>query len=349
MRLRGTNVAMWFGMLAPPRCRLALVLALGLFLAGLAPRAHASELSASGTARGLVIHDAEETLRDFCRLDGDGVLWLELPSGMRFELITSTDDPAILNPGDGAFHPFDRAEVTAALGALRYPLGRVRADVFILPFPRRGGLESAAGPQLVLLAPGGQPLAPEHQHAEFVHELGHVVQYQLMPDADAPTWERYRTLRGIGDRDRFCPSAPHADRPHEIFAEDFRALFGGTLATVSGGIENASLAQPLAIEGLSDFLQELAGAANAPLALVGNPTPSPGAVRFSRAGISDAPLDVYDVLGRHVASVPARALASQTEWRWDGRDASGRAVTAGTVYARVRESGGAATRVTLVR
>src|SRR5512139_1481649 len=94
--------------------------AIGLFgtllgAALLAVVAHAGEPVAGGASRGLVIHDAETTLRDFCRPDSDGRLWLELPSGSRFELVTSTSDPAIANPGDGSFHPFDAAEVRAAL------------------------------------------------------------------------------------------------------------------------------------------------------------------------------------------------------------------------------------------
>ena len=119
---------------------------------------------------------------------------------------------------------------------MSYPLDGVAADVFILPYPRRAGLTSAAGPGLILLSPGVYALPREQQHAEFVHELGHVVQYARLPDADADVVETATAaLRGITDVGRLlAPTPAHADRPHEIFAEDFRALFGGALATSTG-------------------------------------------------------------------------------------------------------------------
>src|SRR5687768_1759774 len=70
--------------------------------------ARANELPAAAPVRvsGIVVHDAAEPLRDHCR-EQDGRLWLELPNGTRWELIPSTSDPAITNPGDGRFHAFD--------------------------------------------------------------------------------------------------------------------------------------------------------------------------------------------------------------------------------------------------
>jgi hypothetical protein len=146
---------------------------------------------------------------------------------------------------------------------VRFPLHQVSAEVFILPYPRRLSLESAAGPGLILLSPGVRPLSREHQHSEFVHELGHVVQYALFPDADADGWSKYARMRGI-DAPSFNASAPHADRPHEIWAEDFRALFGGASATSNGTIENPSLSYPTEVQGLQSFMQGLAAGAPSP-------------------------------------------------------------------------------------
>jgi hypothetical protein len=268
---------------------------------------------------------------------------------VRFELVTSTSDPAIANPGDGAFHPFDLAEVRAALAGVRYPLGAIRADVFILPYPRRGSLESAAGPQVLLLSPGVRPLAREHQHAEFVHELGHVVQYQLMPDSDVQAWNAYRRMRGIEDVVRYAASSVHADRPHEIFAEDFRALFGGALANYSGSIENAALAAPTAVADLEPLLRSLADATTTSAGLRAAPNPARGPLRFTRAAETAAPLDLFDLSGRRVASLPAFAHAGVTEWMWDGRDVAGRTLGPGVLFARVREANAATVRVTRVR
>jgi hypothetical protein len=318
---------------------------IGLALALPPVAARTDELRTGGGARGLVVHGADETLRDYCTRDADGRLWLTLPGGARFELITSTTDPAITNPGDGAFHPFEFAEVQAALATVRFPLQGVRADIFILPCPRRSGLESAAGPQLMLLSPGVRPVSPQQQHAEFVHELGHVVQYALMPDADESRWQDYRRLRGIQDETVYSPSAAHANRPHEIFAEDFRALFGGSLATYSRTIENSSIRQPAEVPGLDRFMLDL-GSAFATTRLAVSPNPARSPLRFSRPDAIRAPLDLFDAAGRRLTAL--EPTAGGGEWIWDGRDASGRPVPAGVVFARVRGVAGPAVRITLL-
>ncbi len=311
-----------------------------------------SEPASTGTSAGLTIHGPEETLRDFCVLQ-DGALWLVLPTGSRHELVLSTSDPVITNAGDGSFHPFDESTVRTALAALRSPLAPVRADVFLLPYPRRAGLESAAGPGLILLSPGVRPLSDEQQHAEFVHELGHVVHHTRMPDANAAEWARYRELRGIADANVYNATANHANRPHEIFAEDFRALVGGALANYSGTIENANLAPPASVAGLEEFMHAIAGeavpavAASSPV-LVCFPNPSRQTVRFTLSGGEAEALEVYDVGGRRVATLAPVVTGGLVSWHWDGSDAAGSPVGAGVFFARTR--GSAMTlRVTRVR
>lgn len=313
----------------------------------LAAVAHSTELGAGATSGALAIHDADETLRDWCRADSEGRLWFEPAGGVRFELVTSVLDAAIANPGDGSFHPFERAEVEAALGELAYPVSGLRVDVFILPYPRRSGLESAAGPGLVLLSPGVRPLTREQQHAEVAHEIGHVVQYAKLPDSDSEGWTAYRRLRGIEDGTRYSGTASHENRPHEIFAEDFRALFGGATANYSGAIENAAITPPHQVDGLREFVLALAGPVLR-ARLTGAPNPSRGAVTFARSGASLAVVDVVDVSGRRVATLAPRAVAGGTEWRWDGRDARGTARGPAIVFARERIAGATATRITLM-
>lgn len=324
------------------------LLALAVLLLAAGPAA-ASELRASAThVAGIVVHDAAETLRDFCRSEG-GRLYLELPDGSRWELITSPADPAITNPGDGMFHAFDSAEVGAALDQVSFPLGEVSAEVFILPYPRRDGLESAAGPGLILLSPGVRPLSREHQHAEFVHELGHVVQYALLPDADAAGWAEYGRMRGLQPGVNTA-SAPHADRPHEIWAEDFRALFGGPVANSAGTIENAALPYPTQVAGLDQFMVSMVANAAQPSSarLVVVPL-ARGAVSFSRFGTRAAVLDLYDAAGRRLASVSPSVGTNGVSWNWDGTDRSGGPVRGAVVFARVRDGQGGAVRVVVVR
>jgi hypothetical protein len=325
-----------------------LALALLIPAPGAPGHAAANEIDAGLHPAGLVVHDASETLRDYCASDDSGRLWLVLPGGTRFELVTSTADPSIPNPGDGAFHPFDPAEVRGALAAIRFPLDRLRADIFLLPYPRRGALESAAGPGLVLLSPGVIEISREHQHAELVHEIGHVVHYEFLPEADVAGWTAYRRLRGIEDPLRYSASSVHCERPHEIFAEDFRYLMGGALANYSGSIENAALPTPDAVAGLEPFLMDLSGEAAVQPAIAVSPNPARGALVLSRGGISAAPLDLFDAAGRRLATLSAEPSGATTRWRWNGRDLSGRRAGPGVVFARVRGERGAGARVTLL-
>lgn len=318
----------------------------GIGLCLLALTVRADEVAGTASRRpGIVIHDAAQTLAQYCRTDESGTLFLTLPGGGRYELLTST--AGLLNPGDGSFHPFDATVVAAALSGIRYPLGNVSAEIFILPYPRRDALESAAGPGLVLLAPGVRPLAREQQHAILTHELGHVIHHALMPDHDLESWQRYRALRGIADESRYSAASPHADRPHEIFAEDFRALFGDPLATASGTIENATLADPAMVAGLDAFLRGLAGPALAGR-LVATPNPSHGPVALVRSGTDARVVDLFDVRGRRIASVNPEATRAGWVWNWDGVDSTGRSPARGVVFARERGTTTPATRITIV-
>lgn len=323
---------------------LAALALLALAAALTAVPARASEVAAGSGTSGFRVHTADETLRDYCRWV-DGVLVFTVPGGASWELVPSIDDPVISNKGDGAFHPFDPAQVELALAGVRYPLERVSAEVFILPFPRRLGLESAAGPGLILLSPGVREMAPEQQVAEFTHELGHVVQHVVLPDTDTENWSRYRELRGIDDTAVYSGASGHADRPHEIWAEDFRVLFGASLANTAGTIENSELEYPTQVTGLSSFMASLADAPARPGALVVLGNGARGAVRLARAGRAPAPLDVFDVTGRRLATVAPLADALGSTWLWDGRDGTGREIRGAVVFARVRDGLGGATRV----
>lgn len=322
----------------------ALALLAGAVVTLSAP-AGANELGTAIRPSSFRVHDAAETLRDYCRTTDDGRLVFTAPGGASWELVTSIDDPAIANRGDGAFHPFDVAQVEAALAGVRYPLGRVAAEVFVLPFPRRAGLESAAGPGMILLSPGVREMAAEQQQAEFVHELGHVVQYALMPDTDVQAWARYRALRDIEDDATYSGASIHANRPHEIFAEDFRALFGPAAATSAGTIENAALAYPTQVEGLPQFFFALTDAAPLPGSLTVLGSTSRGTVQLVRQGRPPVTLDLFDVTGRRLVSLRPSFDMSGSTWTWDGRDASGAMVRGAVVFARARDGEGGVARI----
>lgn len=333
--------------------RRSLLGALGTFvgLAVMAIVANANEVPVAARPvagiDGIEIHDVAETQARFCHTDGAGRTWFTIPGGPSFELITSVDDPAIVNKGDGEFHHFDVSELRAALAEVSFPLDDVRAQVFVLPFPRRGGIESAAGPGMILLSPGVRELTSEHQHAEFIHELGHVVQYALMPDLDRDRWSTYRKIRGIEDANQYAHFSAHSNRPHEIFAEDFRSLFGGSRANYSGTIENPYLQHPSTVAGLREFMMQLANGLRVSIPLQAFPNPSRGAITFTRVGITASTLDVFDAQGRRIASVEPRSGLQGVQWTWDATDVTGRRVEPGTFFARTRDPRSRTVRVTL--
>ncbi|MCA9727198.1 MAG: hypothetical protein KC729_05895 [Candidatus Eisenbacteria bacterium] len=267
-------------------------------------------------APGIEVFPAEEVLRDRVYEAGDGSLWFRGPTG-ESALVSSTADPQILNPGDGAFHPVDAQEVVRALESLPAELLRgLDVQIFVLPYPRSGLLSSSADDHAVYLSPGVLEYSGAQVHFLVGHELGHSYHRAHLPDSDTTTWERYREIRGITDEDRFRADAEHADRPHEIFAEDFRVLFSGDWGRGDGSVENRDIAPPGAVDGLAVFLRGLSaeGAAE-PLTWRAYPNPvQPGDglhLRGSGSTISEALL--FDAGGRRVAAMQVQPSAAG-EW-----------------------------------
>ena len=74
-------------------------------------------------------------------------------------------------------------------------------------------------------------------------------------------------------------------------------------------------------------------------------------IRFALGSPGTARCDLYNLGGALVRSLdPVDLMAGQGEFRWDGRDGQGRALGAGTYYARLISPSGVASRaVTLLR
>ena len=302
-------------------------------------------LSASAAAE-VSVHMPDEILAEWTVRSGDA-LFFHGPNGDYWEFIDDINDAAIRNKGEGAFFPVDSATVVAALDDISYPIASLSFDVFILPYPRRGLLPSNADGTCIYLSPGVVPLSAQQIHALVAHETGHIVHHQLLPDDDTEGWAKYRALRGIEDESIYNAGAVHCNRPHEIFAEDFRYLFGGPLARYSDTIENPDLPLPTAVPGLREFFLSLHGAAGVvadlPVArrLVLYPNPTRAGVRIrldAESGIvgNELALAVYDVRGRLVAS---RQVASAGDLSWDGTTFSGSRVPAGLYFVTVRGGG----------
>jgi hypothetical protein len=293
------------------------------------------------------IHDSGAVLESHVAPHGAGLDFIDR-SGRHWELVMSTDDPIIAHKGSGSFHPADPSDVASALDAVAYPgLTALGIDVFLLPYPRRESLASSAGDGAIYLSPGVYPYAMEPLHALVVHELGHVVHQRLLPDWDTAGWAMYRELRGLTNASTYNSQAAHRNRPREIFAEDFRALFGGAAANYSGSIENTDLPHPSDVPGLEEFflgLIQSAGAAASPpsAAPIASPNPFVAATTLSLAGVpvvDGAVVDIVDVSGRLVCRLDVPA-GGDSKVGWNATDASGRRVPAGVYFAVVPAAGG---------
>jgi len=302
-----------------------------------------------------------EVLARYCSVES-GRLVLTVPGVAPQELVTQVDDPIIANRGDGSFHPLDPEVVQQALAGLTFPVDQVDAVVYVLPFPRRAGLVSAAAPGAILLAPGVRPVPEDQVHAVVAHEFGHVVQYQYATRGSG-AWVAYLRLRGLVDAAANAATLSHANRPAEIFAEAFRPLCGSTQARGDGSVENALLAPPSDLPDLTTFLLDLPArarrlaTADRNVAAFPNPFTSGTTVTFAaRAGAANstaAParfVRVVDVRGRIVRHGQAPLATDGTSlWRWDGRDDRGIALARGAYYVTADGIAGPAERIVLLR
>jgi hypothetical protein len=292
------------------------VLSLWLVLAG---SARANVLPA---APGIDVISADEVLRSHTSEMPTGDLVFRESSGALVRLIRSIDDPEILNRGDGSFHPADEATVYASLQEIpaRY-LRPLQVEIYILPYPRAGRLSSSADSRAIYLSPGVRTYGADQVAFLVTHEMGHILHRRFMPDSLSGLWAEWAILRGVADTSVFNESAVHAYRPHEIFAEDFRVLFGGPNARGNGAIENPDLASPESVPGLREFYEQLIGGRTSlPVASL---SLSPNPVRVGQLLTLRVPegMDVdgagptaslVDVSGRVVADLDFRAAGGAT-------------------------------------
>ncbi|NNE43334.1 MAG: hypothetical protein HKN12_03930 [Gemmatimonadetes bacterium] len=308
-------------------------------------------------AASVIVRDVDEVLRDLIH-EYDGTTYLTVES-RRWDLVTDPSSPELSALGDGAFHPMSAAEVDAALRGLGDLLDRFDVEIVILPFPRRSTLKSSCEGGTIFLSPGIRPVSPEHVRATVVHELGHVL-HQTRAPAGSEAWADYQELRDL-DPLHHHAGAAHRDRPHEIFAEDFRVLLGGPVASASAA-ENPDLPAPGSVPGLEHWLRELArtpAVDNRPEEPQTFPNPFARGtaagleIRFlARAGVTvPGHADIYDLQGRRVRSLRGSLAGDRTvAFFWDGRTEAGKWTGSGFYFVRWRERPEAGTaRVQLLR
>lgn len=291
------------------------------------------------------------------RIGSDKVL--QLTDGRYFDVITDINDPSVINKGDGSFHPFVEEEVIRALEEISYPDLDLSFDIYLLPYPRKNLLISSAGEREIFLSPHVLEIPRTVTAYIVTHEVGHVFQFLNLPDRDVENWSIYKQLRGISDAGRFAPSGPHAYRPKEIFAEDFRVLFGGEAAKNAGAVENPELVSPTVVAGLEEFFTSLRPATFEPkaiIALTNSPNPfnpyteirvklgdefTPGFDRLS--------VRIYDVTGALVKTLYTGVPGTrEMQMKWDGTSDNGNRVASATYFALVRTGNEQMTRKLLL-
>lgn len=278
-------------------------------------------------APGVQVIPPDEVLASYTFVAPDGAILFTDAEGVTWRLISDPDDPEISNPNVSGFHPANLDAVVATLDALPDDyLWSLDCLVFVLPYPRSGALSSSATAGAIYLSPGVQPLEDGPVlRAMVAHEFGHVVQRNLAPEGSA-RWVEYRKLRQIEDEATYNATAPHAYRPREIFAEDFRVLCGDPVASGDGTVENPELASPWNDPDLVAFFADLPGLGPTAalhesrraqdLSLYPNPLPASAALHVrwtSPAGESPAlasRADLVDVSGRSVGTVDLVAEGS---------------------------------------
>jgi len=281
---------------------------------------------------------------------GDAMLFVV--DDVQYEFITDVADPIIANKGDGQFHPMQIDEIVAALRDIRLANATLPVQLFVLPYPRREVLDSSARGELVMLTPGVRDISASTVHFTVTHEMGHIYQYRWMPDESVEIWDDYNALRGIGDAMVYNASAIHKNRPHEVFAEDFRFLFGGSLSTSSGTIENPDLPLPTRVANLEEFFLALPEARRASAAPRVVPVPNPAnpntEIRVQFDGNPrrrNVQLRVFDASGRQVRRLYQGVLQdAQLRVRWDGRGDSGLPASSGVYFMRLDHDGSSTTQ-----
>lgn len=310
------------------------------------------------------LYDPEMILEHLTERDSEGLLYFRPPGELlKYRLVEDINDEVIVNKGDGEFHPFNPTSIVQAFEAIEMGKAAIDCaiDVYILPYPRYYPLTSSSSGNRIFLSPGVYEMSSYVQAYTVTHEFGHSFQYVYMPEEDTEGWYQYLTMRGIyGDPNYSC-TAEHMNRPKEIFAEDFRFLFGGDYATYSGAIENADLVVPSLVPGLESFMICLVTgddaidisreSADARELLVASNYPNPFnpvtviRLRFSDAvssGTHDIDLKIYSVDGRLVRDLYNGPVdGDQFSIAWNGTDDGGTPVASGLYFFRVRSDAGA--------
>lgn len=276
------------------------------------------------------VYPPEEVL-GFCQERG-GVTYIHFPGARRWKM----------EGGQDTYHAMSVEDVVDALRAIEFPVEAIDMHILVLPVPRSDQPNSSAEGNVVFLSPGRVPYQTEHIHYTVTHEIGHVVHYLFMPDSRYDLWRAYADLRGV-DYSAGLADADHAYRLHEIFAEDFRVLFGGDIARFGGRVENHEITPPEEVEGLDEFFLSLLDGWTGGVRLYAYPNPFETTVILRGIGFDEGidfgAVSVSDVAGRMIRLLGTRD-AQGHEVVWDGRNGQGQPVGPGVYLITARTDDG---------
>lgn len=322
--------------------------AMGLLVVLCAAPAQAARIHRFENGITATVYSPEEISDQWTSLEKDGT-YLTHPTAGMVELTGSGE----------SMHPFNEAEVVAALESMHGFTTDIDVDVFILPSAPAQVGSSFARRNAIYLSPGTGPVASSTIAYITTHEMGHVLTWAFVDDYPV-RWKAYMAARGL-DESSLVSDVKHADRPREIIAEDIRALFGGTLATMSRSIENHDLDYPTMVDGLQELLAGFfLGGEDQAFVATSSAFPNPCNPRTTiemaiPAGANvangDGTLRIFDIRGALVKSLDGGQLANDhLAFQWDGTSRSGDVVSSGR-YLYVLQVGQIVAKgsVTLVR
>jgi len=172
--------------------------------------------------------------------------------GMKFELST------LQRLGLREIKEADRDEYQKALEEVKFPLELIGDyRVYFLNYRLNGDLDARAlsfTDNSVVVFGSYWSMDKASIHNLAAHELGHQIDFKLM---NQEKWNIYIKLRGIENQNIYNNNSEyHYNRPQEIFAEDFRLIFGGEAARSASHI-NSLLINPNEVQGLKEFFLSL--------------------------------------------------------------------------------------------
>jgi hypothetical protein len=305
---------------------------------------------------GVTIFTSEHLARRLQTYNGEDIIPLD--DGRYFRVVTDINDPEIANKGDGAFHPFQMNKVIEVLRSINHPRLNMKITVYLLPYPRRSVLVSWASGSEIFLSPHVLEIESEVTAYIVTHEVGHVYQFRNIPDTNSDTWARYKTIRGITNTAKFSDYGPHAYRPKEIFAEDFRVLFGSEEARYNDTVENPELCSPFEVAGLRSFMLNLEAVPVEPTTITAlkcfpnpfNPCTEIAVVLGEdfTPGHDLVSVRIYNITGALVRELYDGAPESRRlQVEWDGRSDRGEQVASAPYFAQVR-AGAASQTIKLI-